>query len=523
MINQTDLILINGYIKTMDSNNPLVEAIAIKEGKIVAIGTTKEIIKKYPNSKKSIDLKGKFLCPGFNDTHTHILSMCTSLQDVLLHNISSPKEALEKIKERVKETPKGKWIIGARWDESNWREKRYLTLKELDGIAPDNPCYIKRVCGHMAIANTLALKELEVPLDDPDLGVDPQTGESLGILNVEVKSRITDSNWEKLKKTQEEIDNTIPVVCDSAHALGLTSITDNLPIPNVKAYVKAWKNGDLKLRVYMNIPRETFDHYLESGIKTGFGDRILRLGGVKSFTDGSIGARTAALNEAYFDDSSTIGVYYIDRAVFFQTIEKAIKNDWQTANHAIGDRAIEMVLEAFERIGDNKLIAQGRHRIEHAECLTDEQIKRVNKLGLVLSMQPNFPGRWGKPGQLYEIRLGPERYKMLNNFKTILASKAKVCFGSDGMPMSPLFGIWSVVTHPIENIKITLDEAIYHYTLGAAYSSFEEDVKGSIEIGKVADLVVLEKNLDKIDPDHIKDVQISMTIFNGEIVYSKEN
>ncbi|NHJ47621.1 MAG: amidohydrolase [Asgard group archaeon] len=523
MIESVDLILHNGYIKTIDSNNPIVEAIVIKDGMIVDTGSSKEIIKKYSKYKKVIDLKGKFVCPGFNDTHTHILSMCVTELDVLLDKVSSPQEALDRIKERVDKSPKGKWIIGARWDESNWSEKRYLTLKELDEIAPDNPCYITRVCGHMSIANTLGLKELEVPLDDPDLGKDPQTGEVLGILNVEAKSRISEENWEKLKKTQEEIDNTIPLVCKTAHSLGITSATDNLPIQNVKAYMKAWKNGDLKLRLYMNIPRDSFDHYLESGIKTGFGDKILRLGGVKNFTDGSIGARTAALNEAYFDDTSTKGVYYIDKEVFFQTIEKAVKNNWQSANHAIGDRAIEMVLEAFERIGDNELVSKGRHRIEHAEYLTDDQLKRVNKLGLVLSMQPNFPGRWGKPGQLYEIRLGSKRYKLLNNFKTILASKAKVCFGSDGMPMSPLFGIWSVVTHPIENIKISLDEALYHYTLGAAYASFEENIKGSIEIGKVADLVVLEENLDKIDPEKIKDVKISMTIFDGVIVYQFDN
>jgi predicted amidohydrolase YtcJ len=521
MINQVDLILYNGYIKTMDEKNTIAEAIAIKNGLIINVGTTKDIVKKYTKSKKNVDLKGKFLCPGFNDTHTHLLSMSSAFQDVLLQDVTSPKEALKKIEERVKTSPKGKWIIGARWDESNWSEKRYLTLKELDEIAPENPCYIRRVCGHMAIANTLALKELEVPFDDPDLGVDSKTGQSLGIINVAIMDRIT--KWDKIEKTQEDFDNTIPYANEFAHSHGLTSVTDNLPIKCLKSYGKAWKNGELKLRVNMNIPRDSFDHYLETGIQSGFGDKTLRIGGVKIFTDGSLGARTAALNEPYFDDTSTSGVHYIEKELFFETIEKAVNNNWQTATHAIGDRAIEFVLEAFERLGKEELIKKGRHRIEHAEYLTENLLKRVNKLGIILSMQPNFPGRWGKPGQLYEIRLGSERYKLLNNFKTILTSKAKVCFGSDGMPMSPLFGIWSVVTHPLENIKITLDEALYHYTIGAAYSTFEENIKGSIEIGKLADLVVLEENLEQIDPDHIKNVKITMTIFNGEIVYTKEN
>jgi predicted amidohydrolase YtcJ len=521
MIDEVDLVLYNGYIKTIDSNKTVVEAVAIKDGLIIAVGSNKEIKANFPKTKDKIDLKGKYVCPGFIDTHTHILSVATGLSNVLLHEVKSPQEAIEKIKERVDSSPKGKWILGSRWDESNWSEKRFITLHELDEIAPENPCYITRVCGHVSIANTLALKELEIALDDPDLAIDPNTGRPKGILDAKIRAKIT--QWEKLAKTQEEIDNSVVTACKIAHEQGLTSITDNLPIPNVKAYIKAWKNGELNLRVYMNIPRDTFEHYLESGIKTGFGDNILRLGGVKIFTDGSLGARTAALKEPYFDDKSVDGMHYIENDVFIQTIETAVQNGWQTATHAIGDRAIEMVISAFERLKDNKLVSSGRHRIEHAEYLTEDLLNRANKLGIILSMQPNFPGRWGRPGQLYEIRLGPDRYKLLNNFKSIIASKAKLCFGSDGMPMSPLFGIWSVVTHPIDDIKISLEDALYYYTLGAAFASFEENIKGSIEAGKVADLVVLERNLDKINPEEIKDVEISMTIFNGKVVYTRDN
>jgi len=269
----------------------------------------------------------------------------------------------------------------------------------------------------------------------------------------------------------------------------------------------------------MNIPLDSFDHYLEAGLKSGFGDEILKLGGVKIFTDGSLGARTAKLYKAYFDDSSTTGDFYIEKDVFQATIQKAIENNWQTVTHAIGDEAIDLVLDTFERINKPEIITAGRHRIEHAEYLLDEKLARANKLGIVLSMQPNFPGRWGRPGQLYEIRLGSEKYKLLNNFRKIIDSKAKLSFGSDNMPLSPLFGIWSVVTHPIDDIRITVEEAIYHYTMAAAYSSFEENIKGSLEVGKLADFVVLEKNLYQIEPDAVKDVQVLMTFLGGEIVY----
>ncbi|HUT79679.1 MAG TPA: amidohydrolase [Candidatus Bathyarchaeia archaeon] len=515
-----DLVLINGNIVTMNGQQPRVEALAIDQGIIVALGKNIEINSRFPQSKKVIDLNGKFLCPGFNDTHTHLLAVAAKFQDVLLQDVTSPKEALEKISERVKETPIGKWIIGEGWDESNWDDKRYLTLDELDKIAPENPCFIRRVCGHLTVVNTRALEEFEIPLNDPDLEYDHKINKPTGVLTEALNNRVGASP--KLQKTQEDYDLTVKSACEYAHSLGVTSITDNLSIHQIKAYINAWKKNDLSIRVYMNIPFTEFDHYLATGLKTGFGDEILRLGGVKNFTDGSLGARTAKLKESYFDDPTTRGKFYIEKEIFFETIKKAIENDWQTANHAIGEEAIDMVIAVFEELNDNSLIAKGRHRIEHAEYLTDDLLERANKLGLILSMQPNFPGRWGRPEQLYEIRLGSERYKLLNRFRTIIDSKAKLCFGSDNMPMSPIFGIWSVVTHPIDEIKISIDEALYYFTLGAAYSSFEEKIKGSLEVGKVADLVVLDKDLYKIDPDAIKDVQVFMTFFNGQLVYEKK-
>jgi predicted amidohydrolase YtcJ len=433
--------------------------------------------------------------------------------------VLSPKEAIEKIKKRVRETPKGKWIFGFGWDESNWDEKRYLTLDELDEIAPNNPLYITRVCGHMAVTNSLGLKELEVSWDDPELEINPETKKPTGVIASPLSHRVGANP--KLKKTTEDLLEAIPLANKLANSLGITSVADNLPIISVKAYVLANNKKQLTIRVRMNIPLDSFDYYLEAGMKTGFGDYILKLGGVKIFTDGSLGARTAKLNEAYYDDSSARGDFYIEKEELVESVKKAVENDWQAVIHAIGDEAIELVLDTFEKFGNPELVSKGRHRIEHAEYLQDKNLQRVNKLGIVLSMQPNFPGRWGQPGQLYEIRLGPEKYKLLNNFRKIIDSKAKLSFGSDGMPLGPLFGIWSVVAHPIDDIRITVEEAIYYYTLGAAYSSFEEDIKGSLEVGKLADFVVLDKNLYQIEPETIKDVQVQMTFFGGKLVYKK--
>jgi len=518
IMTEVDMLIINGKIATMDKKNPKAEAIAIQNGKILAVGKSQEIKEKY-SSKEIIDLQGKFMCPGFNDAHTHLLVVGASLVDVQLQDVKSPNEAIERIKIKVEKVKKGEWIIGRGWDETNWDDKRYITLEELDTVAPNNPCYISRVCGHLASVNTLALNELEISFDDPDLDINPDTKKPLGVLTFKILDRIGDS--EKLKKTQKQFNESVKAACEFANSLGVTSATDNLAIKCVKAYIKGKKNGDLTVRVNMNIPRDKYANYLEANFETGFGDEVLRLGGVKIFTDGSLGARTAKLSIPYFDDPSADGIHYIDEQEFKDTVKLAIDNDWQTAIHAIGDVAINLILEAFEAINDPELVRKGRHRIEHAEYLLDEQLERVNKLGIILSMQPNFPGRWGKPGQLYEIRLGPERYKLLNNFRKILDSGALVSFGSDGMPMDPIFGIWSVAAHPINAIKITAEEAMYLYTLGAAYASFEEEIKGSIETGKVADLVVLDNDILSIDPEKIKDTKVVMTFFDGKLVYQK--
>ncbi len=519
MHSEIDLLIINGNIVTQNSEQPQAEAIAVHRGNILAVGSSKNLKEKFPKVKRILDLDGKFLCPGFNDTHTHLLAISATFKDVMLDKVKSPKEALENIKQKVANTPHGNWIFGERWDESNWDDKRYLTLDELDAIAPKNPCYIRRVCGHLIAVNSLALKELGIAFDDPDLDIDPTSKKPLGTLGDALIDRIKDSP--KLKKTQEELDKAIKTACDLANSLGVTSITDNLSVRSVKSYISAWKRNELTIRVYMNVPRLKFDNYINAGIKTGFGDAILRIGGVKIFTDGSLGARSAALKEPYFDDVSTKGGFYIEEKIFHETVQTAIDNDWQTAIHAIGDEAIDFVLKAFENINNPELIRKGRHRIEHAEYLMDEQLKRVNDLGLVLSMQPNFPGRWGQPGQLYETRLGPDRYKLLNRFRKIIDEKTKLCFGSDNMPLDPLLGIWSVVAHKIDAIRISAEEALYYFTLGAAYSSFEENIKGSIEPGKLADFVVLDKDILNIDPEEIKETKVLGTIFNGKLVYDK--
>jgi predicted amidohydrolase YtcJ len=252
---------------------------------------------------------------------------------------------------------------------------------------------------------------------------------------------------------------------------------------------------------------------------------MVKIGGVKSFMDGSIGARTAALSEPYTDDKTNKGRMLIRQKEIAALLRKAVKNDIQTVTHAIGDSAIESLISAFEGLSESERskVKNQRHRIEHAEMISESQIRRAVSLGLILSMQPNFVGVWQQEGGLYEQRLGPERVASMNMFRVALDNGARVCFGSDGMPYGPLYGIWSATTHPNPKVRITVDEALRCYTMESAYSAFMDKTIGSLTEGKRADFVVLSNNIMKLPPDRIKDVAVEMTIVGGSVEYSSAN
>jgi len=504
----SDLIIENGNIITMDSRKPRANAVAIAQDRIIAVGDD-EVWETARDGTRYIDLKGKIVLPGFIDCHTHFMQMGVSLAYLDLRGTSSIEEVLRKIKGRVEEAKKGEWIVGSRWDESKWEERRYITRYDIDKVTPNNPVVLRRMDGHLWVTNTRGLEAAGIPKDHPGLERE-STGEPTGLLRWGAKDYVAQC----ISPDKREMMKGLKLAVDEALKDGVSSV--NELSGDFRIYREAADSGHLKIRIYHGAGYGSLDALKKIGLGTGFGNDILKIGPVKMFMDGSIGARTAALFGPYTDDQSTSGQLTCTQDDMQNQIKSVHESGSQFAAHAIGDRGIKTLLDAMEKAN---LKGKYRHRIEHAELMSEELLDQVKKLDVVLSVQPNFIGEWGGTGELYEKRLG-QRYKMMNPLKAIIEREIPMAFGSDCMPFGPLYGIWSAVNNPVTENRISIQEAIYAYTLGAAYASFEEEIKGSIEPGKMADMVVLSSN--DLPEEKIKDISIEMTIVGGKVLYSRD-
>lgn len=515
-----DLLIVNANIYTVSSGRA--QAMAVRDGKIVAVGTNKEIRKLAGPTTQIEDLQGKTVLPGFIDAHMHLVSvgLRESGYYLDLSRARSLDEALELVRARVEQTEKAQWVLGRGWDESRWLEHRYITKAELDRIAPEHPVVLVRVCGHILCANTLALQKISVT---PRAG---EFDEASGLLR-------EGTAWaflQKLQPSDDQIRAAILAGVKLAHKLGVTAIHDIAKPEHIRAYMaltpgpspvttgEGWhsRGEGLALRVRLNIEVQHLDHLIALGLRTGFGDEFVKLGAIKFFADGSIGARNAALSKPYHDADS-LGKLNYEQSDLNCLVKRAHDHGFQVMVHAIGDRAIDAVLEALSFAGATP---ERRHRIEHAELLSDKQVARMRELGIIASMQPNFL-QWSGPGGLYETRLGPERDTQIDPHRTVLDAGVKLAFGSDGMPFSPLYGIHCAVNAPHPGQRVSVEEALRAYTLDAAYAAFEEHLLGSLAPGKLADFVVLSE-----DPAHsrnISEIKVERTYLAGQCVFEYDN
>ena len=515
--------IIGGTLIDGTGKLPLKDSVVVIDGEWVsAVGKKGEV--NVPADSEVIDASGRTVLPGFIDAHTHFLNMgIRMIQYVDLSTSHSLAEAIKMVRERLDETPKGNWVLGRGWDESKWPERHYIIKEDLDPFSPDHPIMLSRIDGHLITLNSRALKLAGITRATPnppggqvDKGVD---GEPVGTLRDarhlvdKVLPRVTESlAVEGLK-----------VACERALSLGCTSIHDaGIDAFEISAYQSAAKKEVLKTRAYMMFDDELLRSILDVGLKTGFGNELVKLGPLKIVFDGSLGARTAALFEPYDDDPSTKGLLLLEVDVLKKLVREAHLAGLQVAIHAIGDRGIEYAIDAFEEALKTSPRKGHRHRIEHCEIMSATQIERVKQLGIIPSMQPNFVGEWSDPGGMYENRIGKRRLRQNNPYRALLDEGIHVAFGSDGMPFNPIYGIWSAVNHYIRGSRITLEEAIKCYTLDAAYAAFEEDLKGSLEPGKLADITIMSEDLTSIPAEKIRDVPVHMTIVNGKILYYKE-
>ncbi|MHA1596868.1 MAG: amidohydrolase [Candidatus Asgardarchaeia archaeon] len=506
---ENSLLIRNGKVYTLNGDDYLTDSILVFDGKVVALGRDADYLK--PHGVKVLDIKGRVILPAFIDSHTHFSEMGMNVGNLDLSNFKSIKDIVALIKEVADKRPEGEWIIGYNWDESRLSEGRYINRSDIESATDIHPVILTRIDGHMAVINSIAAEKLGITGKlknyDPENGI--------------LKEEALEFAREKIRREMRGIERIVDCVEEAmkiAFKNGVSSVHETVFPENIIAYQEIQKDGRLKTRVYLKVWYKFLDEILKSGIRTRFGNSFLRIGSIKFMVDGSVGAKTAAFFDPYVGEENR-GLLLMKEEEVEEYFEIAHKSGFQIAVHAIGDRAIETVLDAFKNVLKNYPRNDHRHRIEHFEFPTEDQIDRARKMGLIASMQPNFVANWGKPGGLYEERLGRERMLRNNPFKLILDKGMKLAFGSDCMPFGPMYGIWGAVNHPVEDSRIGVKDAIIAYTSSGAYASFEEDLKGTLEVGKLADMVILSGDPYEVPPKKIREIKVLGTIIGGGVVF----
>lgn len=519
---KASLVILDANVLTLNFKQPKAEALAIQDEKIVAVGSNKQIQRYISKETKVIDAKSRTVVPGLVDCHVHMTSFGMSLEGLNLRNVKSIREMQQKLQGYADENPEKKWILGGRWDQEKFAEKRYPTRWDLDKAVADKPVFLLRVCGHIGVVNSKALLlasiTRETVVEGGQIDLDMTTSEPNGILRENALELI----WKVTPKpTTKELEDACLSACRKAVESGLTGVHWIVnSAEEIGILQRLCSEGKLPLRVYIGIPVELLDEIVNLGLVTGFGNDMLKIGFIKILADGSLGACTAALKAPYSDRPETSGIMLYNQKTLNMLVLKAHKACLQLAVHAIGDRAIENVLKAFKNALQNFPRENHRHRIEHCSVLNPKLIKQMEHLHLIASVQPHFiiSDFW------VTKRIGDARARWTYPFKTLVHEGLIVVSGSDCPvePINPLLGIWAAMARKsFPEESLALDEALRTYTLNAAYASFDENRKGSIEVGKLADLTILSDNLFNVPGDKIKNIRVEMTIVNGKIVYAK--
>ena len=537
------LILLNGKIWTENPKQQQAEALAIARNHIVAVGTDSEIKKLAGPDTKIIDLHGRRVVPGFNDAHVHFYNGGDGLASVQLREANSPAEFRATIAAFARTRPKGAWLLNGDWDHERWTPASLPTHDLIDDVTPDNPVFVNRLDGHMALANALAMKLAGVDEHTKDIPggviVRDAQGRPTGIFKDAAQDLI---EHVIPPPSEEDILRAVRAAEDYAIANGVTSVQDMGIVGGptrtradiLRVYEEMHNSGEQKVRISMHIPLPEWRKLADLGVTAGFGDVRLHIGGLKGFADGSLGSTTAWFFQPYLDAPNTSGIpsdELQNPEQMYSNIRDADTAGLQIAIHAIGDRANRTILDFYERLEKENGARDRRLRIEHAQHLTVEDIPRFARLHVIASMQPYHcidDGRWA------EKRIGAERIKTSYAFRSLLDSGAILAFGSDWSvaPMKPLLGIYAAATRRtldgknpngwVPEQKISVAEAVHAYTVGSAYASGEEKIKGSLEPGKLADAVVLSDDIFAIDPVKIQDTKVDLTIFDGRVVYTRK-
>jgi predicted amidohydrolase YtcJ len=524
-----DLVIVNANIQTMNPAQKSARSIAVVGDRIVAVGTDVQTKAFIGPRTKVIDAKGKLVVPGFNDAHVHFLETGVQLASVDLRTAKTPQEFVDRIKAFAAKLPKGRWILGGKWDHENWTPNDLPTAAMIDAVTPDNPVFIDRLDGHMALANSLAMKLAKVDKNVKDVEggaiVRDAAGNPTGVFKDAAMSYIgrviPDFSFEeKLEAAQAATEH--------AASLGVTSVQDMSAGTDVGVYQELMRQGKLKTRIYGCSPLSDFKRWQNTGVRFAFGDAMLRVGCLKGYADGSLGSTTAWFFEPYLDAPASTGLASDEIAKTPEYALGADKAGLQIRIHAIGDKANATILDVFDKTTQANGIKDRRFTIEHAQHLRQEDIKRFGAQKVVASMQPFHiidDGRWAWK------RLDEKRLRGTYAFRSILDSGGVLAFGSDSpvAPLNPLLGVYAAVTRRtlddknpngwVPEQKISVEETIRAFTWGSAYAEFQENVKGTIAVGKLADFVMISDDIFTIDPTKIRDAKVVLTVVDGKIVF----
>ncbi len=526
-----DVIYINAKIWTADSSNPTAQAIAIGNNKILAVGSNEEITGFKTDATKIVDLHNKRVTPGFIDNHTHFADTSGLLSAVQLRDVTSKRQFVDRIKNYAAGMQPGEWMLMGIWDHESWGGE-LPEANWINDVTRDNPVFLLRTDGHMALANQAAMAAAGVTNDTADVPGGEIIRDKNGNLTGVFKDAAMDLFWKFIPAlTVDQQAAVFQKGIDHAVSLGVTQIHDMGTWQHLQSFQQLQQKNLLKMRVYSFVPLQTHQKLADFVKQNGRGNDIHRWGGLKGLVDGSLGSTTAWFYEPYTDEPDKFGFPIYDLKSFKQWMVAGDKSGLNITIHAIGDKANDWVLNSFEDISTNNPPNQQRRwRIEHAQHLSKTAINRISKLGVIASMQPYHAiddGRWA------EKRIGAERIKTTYAFKSLLDAGALLTFGSDSpvAPMNVMQGLYAAVTRrtldglnpkgwvPAE--KINLEQALRAYTINNAYAGFQENKLGQLKAGFLADFVVLDQDIFEIPAEQLKHVEVLMTVVNGKLVFEK--
>jgi predicted amidohydrolase YtcJ len=537
---QADLVLVNGKVWTVDAAKPQAEAIAVWRDRILAVGTDAEVKALAGPATRVIDLRGRRVVPGFHDSHVHFLMGGESLAQVDLKDAKDEAEFGRRLAEFDKKLPRDRWIVGGNWDHDRAFGGKLPTAAILDKYVKGRPVFIRRYDGHMALANTAAMKLAGITTETKD----PAGGVIYRLDDGQTPSGVFKDNAMSLvgrlipDPDEAEILEAIQAAQKLAAEVGITSVEDmnGSGAATRRIYFgllqRLSREGKLTCRIGLRWPIAAQKELAAAGVRADFGNDFLRIGGLKGFMDGSLGSSTAKMFEPFEGEPKNTGVWVTPPDRMRSLIRSADAAGLNVCVHAIGDEANAALLDLFAEVAKANGAKDRRFRIEHVQHLRPQDYPRFRELGIIASMQPYHAiddGRWA------EGRIGAKRCASSYAFRSLLDAKARLAFGSDWpvAPLDPLTGIDAAVNrrtldgkHPagwFPEQRITVAEAVEGYTLGSAYAAFHEKDRGSITPGKLADFVVLSRDIfEPAERNRIADARVDLTVVGGQVAFERK-